>query len=385
MSLDWKTLWRVNPDDLPLQEELADDLLVSLSKVEVRDLKDENQENVVHLFQITQSLMKMKAQKMELPSEKVEKAREGQAKFGSQLKTKVMKLENELEMAQQFADGQDTCFLGDKINQLKIQLEQKNRELEDMEKEMEKEKKVNEQLALLNEEAENENRKLRRENEQLCQNIIDYQKQIDSQKETLMSRREDSDYQLQLSKKNSELVQYLDIIQNLTEANEKIEIQSQEMKKNLEESVQEMEKMTDKYNRMKITVQQNDGLIDQLKKERLQVQELTELLKAKDEDDDPIMAAVNAKVEEWKRIFVSKDDEIIKYQQILCNLIEKIRNAQLNTDKNDVTTLQEGIQERDCQIKMLIEQVEQYTKEMETNTLIIEELRRHKGANQSSL
>ncbi|XP_074127044.1 centrosomal protein of 290 kDa-like isoform X2 [Sminthopsis crassicaudata] len=335
MSLDWKTLWRVNPDDLPLQEELADDLLVSLSKVEVRDLKDENQENVVHLFQITQSLMKMKAQKMELPSEKVEKAREGQAKFGSQLKTKVMKLENELEMAQQFADGQDTCFLGDKINQLKIQLEQKNRELEDMEKEMEKEKKVNEQLALLNEEAENENRKLRRE--------------------------------------------------NLTEANEKIEIQSQEMKKNLEESVQEMEKMTDKYNRMKITVQQNDGLIDQLKKERLQVQELTELLKAKDEDDDPIMAAVNAKVEEWKRIFVSKDDEIIKYQQILCNLIEKIRNAQLNTDKNDVTTLQEGIQERDCQIKMLIEQVEQYTKEMETNTLIIEELRRHKGANQSSL
>ncbi|XP_051857035.1 centrosomal protein of 290 kDa-like isoform X8 [Antechinus flavipes] len=296
-----------------------------------------------------------------------------------------MKLENELEMAQQFAGDRDTCFLRDKINQLEIQLEQKHRELEDMEKEMEKEKKVNEQLALLNEEAENENRKLRRENEQLCQNIIDYQKQIDSQKETLMSRREDSDDQLQLFKKNSELEQFLDIIQNLTEANEKIEIQNQEMKKNLEESVQEMEKMTNKYNKMKIIVQQNDVLIDQLKKERLQVQELTELLKAKDEEDDPIMAGVNAKVEEWKRIFASKDDEIIKYQQILCNLREKIRNAQLDADKNNVITLQEGIQERDGQIKMLIEQVEQYTKEMETNTLIIEELRKHKGTSQSSL
>ena len=52
------------------------------------------------------------------------------------------------------------------------------------------------------------------QNEQLRQDIIDYQKQIDSQKETLLSRRgEDSDYRSQLSKKNYELVQYLVEIQ----------------------------------------------------------------------------------------------------------------------------------------------------------------------------
>lgn len=52
------------------------------------------------------------------------------------------------------------------------------------------------------------------QNEQLRQDVIDYQKQIDSQKETLLSRRgEDSDYRSQLSKKNYELVQYLDEIQ----------------------------------------------------------------------------------------------------------------------------------------------------------------------------
>lgn len=357
--------------------------------MEISELKTESQENVIHLFRITQSLMKMKAQEVELALEEVEKAGEEQAKFENQLKTKVMKLENELEMAQQSAGGRDTRFLRDEIRQLEKQLEQKDRELEDMEKELEKEKKVNEQLALRNEEAENENSKLRRENEQLRQDIIDYQKQIDSQKETLLSRRgEDSDYRSQLSKKNYELVQYLDEIQTLTEANEKIEVQNQEMRKNLEESIQEMEKMTDEYNRMKAVVHQTDNIMDQLKKEndhyRLQVQELTDLLKAKNEEDDPVMAAVNAKVEEWKLILSSKDDEIIEYQQMLHNLREKLKNAQLDADKSNVMALQQGVQERDSQIKMLTEQVEQYTKEMEKNTFIIEdlknELQRNKGA-----
>ncbi|XP_040090388.1 centrosomal protein of 290 kDa isoform X2 [Oryx dammah] len=388
-NINWKEIRKVDPDELPRQEELADNLLISLSKVEVNELKSESQENMIHLFRITQSLMKMKAQEVELALEEVEKAGEEQAKFENQLKTKVMKLENELEMAQHSAGGRDTRFLRDEIRQLEKQLEQKDRELEDMEKELEKEKKVNEQLALRNEEAENENSKLRRENEQLRQDIIDYQKQIDSQKETLLSRRgEDSDYRSQLSKKNYELVQYLDEIQTLTEANEKIELQNQEMRKNLEESVQEMEKMTDEYNRMKAVVHQTDSMMDQLKKEndhyRLQVQELTDLLKAKNEEDDPIMAAVNAKVEEWKLILSSKDDEIIEYQQMLHSLRDKLKNAQLDADKSNVMALQQGIQERDSQIKMLSEQVEQYTKEMEKNTFIIEdmknELQRNKGA-----
>ncbi|XP_069345456.1 centrosomal protein of 290 kDa [Eulemur rufifrons] len=395
-NINWKDLMKVDPDDLPRQEELADNLLISLSKVEVNELKNENQENMIHLFRITQSLMKMKAQEVELALEEVEKAGEEQAKFENQLKTKVMKLENELEMAQQSVGGRDTRFLRDEIRQLEKQLEQKDRELEDIEKELEKEKKVNEQLALRNEEAENENSKLRRENkrlkkknEQLRQDIMDYQKQIDSQKETLLSRRgEDSDYRSQLSKKNYELVQYLDEIQTLTEANERIEVQNEEMRKNLEESVQEMEKMTDEYNRMKAIVHQTDNRMDQLKKEndhyRLQVQELTDLLKAKNEEDDPVMVAVNAKVEEWKLILSSKDDEIIEYQQMLCNLREKLKNAQLDADKSNVMALQQGIKERDSQIKMLTEQVEQYTKDMEKNTFIIEdlknELHRNKGA-----
>ncbi|NWY08051.1 CE290 protein, partial [Nothoprocta ornata] len=377
--LDWKKLMKVDPDALPHQEELADRMLETVSKVDGKDLKNEASEQLVHLFKIAQSLMKMKAQEVELALEEVEKAGEEQAKCENQFKTKVMKLENELEMALRSAGGRDTRFLRDEIHQLEKQLGQKERELTDMEKELEKEKKANEQLALRTEDAENENIKLRRENEQLRQDVIDYQRQIDSQKETILSRRDDSDYRSQLSKKNFELVQYLDEIQNLTETNEKLDVQNQEMRKNLEESVQEMEKMTDEYNKMKLIVQQSDILMDQLRKEKeqykFQVQELSDQLKAKNEEDDPLMAAVNAKVEEWKKILTSKDEELLEYQQMLFNLKEKVKMAELDVDRNNVMALQQGMKERDAQIRLLTEQIEQYTKEMEKNALIIEELK----------
>ncbi|XP_074758875.1 centrosomal protein of 290 kDa isoform X2 [Athene noctua] len=392
--LDWKKLMKVDPDALPHQEELADRLLETISKVDGKDLKTETLKQLIQLFKITQSLLKMKAQEVELALEEVEKAGEEQAKCENQFKTKVMKLQNELEMAQRSSGGRDTRFLRDEIRQLEKQLEQKEKQLTNIEKELEKEKKVNEELALRNEDAENENIKLRREkkhikkkNEQLRQDVVDYQRQIDSQKETILVRRgEDSDYRTQLSKKNFELVQYLDEIQNLTEANEKLDIQNQEMRKNLEESVQEMEKMTDEYNKMKLIVQQSDIVMDQLRKEKehykFQVQELSDHLKAKNEEDDPLMAAVNAKVDEWKKILASKDEELLEYQQMLLNLKEKMKMAQLDVDRNSIMALQQiiselcvGVQERDAQIRLLTEQVEQYTKEMEQNAFVIEKLK----------
>ncbi|NXB78260.1 CE290 protein, partial [Donacobius atricapilla] len=403
--LDWKKLMKVDPDTLPHQEELADRLLDIMFKIDGKDLKTETPEKMIHLFKITQSLLKMKTQEVELALEEVEKAGEEQARCENNFKTKLMKLQNELEMAQKSAGGRDTRFLRDEIRQLENQLEQKERQLMDTEKELEKEKKVNEQLALRIEDAENENIRFRRENEQLRQDVVDYQRQIDSHKEAIPLRRgEVSDYSSQLSKRSSELVQYLDEIQNLTEANEKLEIQNQEMRKNLEESVQEMEKMTDEYSKMKLIVQQSDIIMDELRKEteryKFQVQDLSDQLKAKNEEDDPLMAAVNAKVEEWKvffstskilfrnyfkcsdgilssfqKILASKDDELLEYQQMLFNLEEKMKMVQLDVDRNSVLSLQQGVQERDAQIRLLTEQVEQYTKEMEKNAFIIEKLK----------
>ncbi|XP_015208274.2 centrosomal protein of 290 kDa isoform X1 [Lepisosteus oculatus] len=386
LKIDWGELMDVDPDALTDQESLAQKLLDFISQVEKRDLKGDSPEKIIHLFRITQAIMKMKAQEVDLALEEVEKAGEEQAKIENQLKAKVYKLEHELEMAQRTAGGRDTRFLQDEIRQLENQLDRKEKELAQVEKEINKEKKANEELTLRAEDAENENRKLKRENEQLRQDIIYYRRELD-QKETVQYTEKEKEAQANLAIVNRELHECLDELQRVEAERDELKAQNDNAQKALLDATKEMMVMEEDYSRMKITVKQSDILMDQMKKEsehlKLQVQELTAQIQAKAEEDDPVMAAVNLKVEEWKRILSAKDDEIMEYQQMLRELKEKLRVTQLDSDKNNVMALQQviyelcaAVQERDSQIKMLTEQVEQYTSEMETNAIVIEELKK---------
>ncbi|XP_053283715.1 centrosomal protein of 290 kDa isoform X2 [Pleuronectes platessa] len=375
-ALEWDKVTGIDPATLlDCDKDQVDEVFDMFIMTQDWQLKNKSPETILHLLKMFQAILKMKNGELAVSVKFLEDAGVEHARTVNELHAKVFRLEKEHKHS---GTGPDTRFLRDEIRQLETQLAQKENELIQLNKEMVKEKKTSEELLVRAEEAEDEARKLKRENEQLHQDVDFYRGELE-QKESVPSRDESAETQRKLTSANRQLYQCLEDLQRVEDENVYLKTQNEQMQKSLEESVREMETMTDEYNKMKIVVQQTDSIVDQLRIERdhakLQVRELTDKIHAMTEEDDPIMAAVNAKVEEWKRVLSGKDEEILAYQQMIRDLREKLHSAQLDMDKSNIIALQQAVQERDNQIKMLSKQVEQYTGDMEKHTLLIEDLK----------
>lgn len=382
-ALNWDKMLRIDPETLNERDkDEVDKVFDLLVLTEEWGVKDKAPENIIQVLRVFQSLLKIRDRELSVAFDFIDDIGVKHARKEKELLAKVSQLEQEQKL---HSTVQNTGFIRDQIWHLETQLEQRENEVTQLKKEMGKEKKTNEELVVQVEKAEEvikklkrELEKLKRKNEQLQQDVDFYRGELD-QKEPMSSKDENAETQRKLNLANRQLYQCLEDLQRAEDENTHLKTENMQMQRSLEESVKEMEKMTDEYNKLKIVVQQTDSIMDQLRKERdhtkLQVRELTDKIHSMTEENDPIMAAVNAKVEEWKRVLSGKDDEILVYQQMIRDLREKLRSAQLDLDKSNILALQQAVQERDNQIKMLSEQVEQYTGEMERHTLLIEELK----------
>ncbi|XP_063335189.1 centrosomal protein of 290 kDa isoform X9 [Pelmatolapia mariae] len=382
-ALNWDKVLRIDPETLNERDkDEVDKVFDLLVLTEEWGVKDKAPENIIQVLRVFQSLLKIRDRELCVAFDFIDDIGVKHARKEKELLAKVSQLEQEQKL---HSTVQNTGFIRGQIWNLETQLEQRENEVTQLKKEMGKEKKTNEELVVQVEKAEEvikklkrELEKLKRKNEQLQQDVDFYRGELD-QKEPMSSKDENAETQRKLNLANRQLYQCLEDLQRAEDENTHLKTENMQMQRSLEESVKEMEKMTDEYNKLKIVVQQTDSIMDQLRKDRdhtkLQVRELTDKIHSMTEENDPIMAAVNAKVEEWKRVLSGKDDEILVYQQMIRDLREKLRSAQLDLDKSNILALQQAVQERDNQIKMLSEQVEQYTGEMERHTLLIEELK----------
>ena len=80
-NINWKLLINVDPDDLPQQEEFADNSSITSVNVEVNELKDEDDANVAYLIQNCSVTDEDDPSINRVDFRDVEQAGEGQGKF----------------------------------------------------------------------------------------------------------------------------------------------------------------------------------------------------------------------------------------------------------------------------------------------------------------
>ncbi|CAG5135824.1 unnamed protein product, partial [Candidula unifasciata] len=377
--LSWPVIERVNVDSI--SDEQADELFDLLKTAKVDD--DADNTRVRKLFTVTQVIMIQRNQLFEDAMNEAEAEAKKSLKREQELKKELEKAHKEIEELKKFGPeggaSRDTRFLREQIRELEESNDQLKQEVKDLNRDLNIEKRAAEKYSERISEVERELKETREENDQLRQDLSDYKMQMQTQRDSIVSRRgEDAEFKEKLAKKNRELAETMEELQNVSDANDLLQKRCDDLQRNLEDAILQMDRTREDYLKLKSVLQQSDAVTDALREEneilKNQIQDLTEQIQSKGEADDVIMVAVNQKVDEWQEIMQEKDFQINNLQEQLFRMKDQLIAANMDSDKVTVSALSEVLKDKDKQIADLTEKIHQYTSEMEANAAIIEDL-----------
>ncbi|XP_072045515.1 centrosomal protein of 290 kDa-like [Amphiura filiformis] len=381
--VDWGKVMAV--DAANIGEDEADELTNMLADLDPPGGASEEQ--MLQLFELARTVMQVKATQASVAFEEMEKMAESQGQEGVKneqaLLDQIKDLNEDNKRLQRLGaagGNRDIRSLQNEISELSRQNDLLERELKDKEREVNKERRDSERFAQRAEDAEKETRELKRENDTLRQDLRDYQHQMESQREHLLQRRgDDMDSADRMRQKNRELNDQLEELQNLTDANERLQRQCAELTGRLEQAANEMEEMSEAHSKVKVVLQQSDTYTQNIQQEnevlKEQIRDLTDQIRGRSVADDDIMEALNKKVEEWKELLAAKDIDIEALNHVIEQQKEQITGLQMDTERTSIVALTQALQEKEQQLEALRKQLELSAEEMEAQAAELEEIK----------
>ncbi|BFZ24638.1 hypothetical protein BsWGS_27677 [Bradybaena similaris] len=375
----WPVIEKVTVDSI--SDEEADELFDLLRTGKVDD--DVDNVRLRKLFAVTQAVMIQRNQLLEDAMNEAEAEAKKSLKKEQELIKELDKSHKEIEELKKFGPeggaSRDTRFLREQIRELEENNDQLKQEVKDLNRDLNVEKRAAEKYSERISEIEKELKETRDENDQLRQDLSDYKMQMQTQRDSIVSRRgEDAEFKEKLAKKNRELAETMEELQNVSDANDLLQKRCDDLQQNLEDAILQMDRTREDYLKLKSVLQQSDAVTDALREEnevlKNQIQDLTEQVQSKGEADDVIMVAVNQKVDEWQEIMQEKDFQINILHEELFRMKDQLIAANMDSDKVTVSALSEVLKDKDKQIADLTEKIHQYTSDMETNAAIIQDL-----------
>ncbi|KRX95680.1 Centrosomal protein [Trichinella pseudospiralis] len=373
---NWEELNNFNFDQLE-----ENDVEYWLPKIVEIDVKDENDpQRLRALFNMSKALLEIKTAQAEIALEEIEDLTKSRAS------TEIKKEKNDFKQQQNLNSvknsflsneyDNDLLLLREEIRELTEQNQQLSKEYNNLNAEIIHEKDLVAKYSTKVDECEKELAEQRKERDELLINLREYQRRLDNENESSMSAKQMITEKLEkkLRSRNREMTQMLKEINTLTETNDSLENQVLNLKANLEECAQQMEMAADECMRLKSVNEELENLVDKLQLENAEMRDQLggQLNKREHGMENELTETIDKKINEWKELFEQNQQQIEQYREKIHALEEEVVHYQTDSDRE--------LEERDKQIHYLKNELKEATIEIESNVLLVQDLREELNA-----